>query len=181
MLIAIRPSDGDDKPGGPLGAFRDEQAMSRHRVSPSPILSSHTPQHNYIILHKQLHVQLPELQLPTVHYTDTRPTSNVVCRSGARFKSRPYSTPSIRPARNPKRVIMQWVGIGTHIQRVYVTIPTLRSIFVGYRRYVGQVAQAARRLATGWTARVRSRVSEGWRFFFTPSCPDWPWGPLNLL
>ena len=25
--------------------------------------------------------------------------------------------------------------------------------------------QAARRLATGWTARVRSRVSEYWRFF----------------
>ena len=38
---------------------------------------------------------------------------------------------------------------------------------------VGQVAQAARLLATGWTARVRSRVSEGWRFFFPPSCPDW--------
>ena len=30
-------------------------------------------------------------------------------------------------------------------------------------------------------AQVRSRVSEEWRFFFTPSCPDWPWGPLNLL
>ena len=31
----------------------------------------------------------------------------------------------------------------------------------------GQVAQGARRLTTGWTARVRSRVSEGWRFFFS--------------
>ena len=41
----------------------------------------------------------------------------------------------------------------------------------------GQVAQAARRLATEWTAWVRSRVSEGWRFFFTRSCPDWSWGP----
>ena len=51
----------------------------------------------------------------------------------------------------------------------------------GTRNGVGQVAQVARRLAAGWTARVRSRVSEGWRFFFTPSCPDWPWGPLNLL
>ena len=30
---AIRPSDGDVKPGGPLGAFRGEQAMSRHKVS----------------------------------------------------------------------------------------------------------------------------------------------------
>ena len=48
LLIAIRPSDGDVKPGGPLGAFREEQAMSRHRVSTSPFLSSssHTT-HNY--------------------------------------------------------------------------------------------------------------------------------------
>ena len=28
------------KPGGSLGAFREEQAMSWHRVSPSPFLSS---------------------------------------------------------------------------------------------------------------------------------------------
>ena len=33
-------SDGDVKPGGLLGAFREEQAMIRHRVSPSPFLSS---------------------------------------------------------------------------------------------------------------------------------------------
>ena len=38
--ITIHPSDGDIKPGGPLGAFREEQAMSQHRVSPSPFLSS---------------------------------------------------------------------------------------------------------------------------------------------
>ena len=46
MLIAIRLSDGNVKPGGPLGAFREEKAMSRHRVSPSPFLSSssHTTQ-----------------------------------------------------------------------------------------------------------------------------------------
>ena len=45
----------------------------------------------------------------------------------------------------------------------------------------GQVAQVARRLAAGWTARIRSRVSEGMEIFLTPSCPDWSWGPLNLL
>ena len=45
----------------------------------------------------------------------------------------------------------------------------------------GQVAQAKRRLATCWTARNRSLVPESWRFFFTPSCPDWSWGPLSLL
>ena len=53
LLIAICPSDGDVKPGGPLGAFREEQAMSRHWVSPSPFLSSsssssHTAQSHYI-------------------------------------------------------------------------------------------------------------------------------------
>ena len=49
LLIAIRPSDGDVKNGGPLGAFREKQIMSRHRVSPSPFLSSssHTTQLRY--------------------------------------------------------------------------------------------------------------------------------------
>ena len=48
-LIAIRPSDGNVKPGGHLCAFREEQAMSRHRVSPSPFLSSssHTTRLHY--------------------------------------------------------------------------------------------------------------------------------------
>ena len=50
---------------------------------------------------------------------------------------------------------------------------TSRLFSVVYYEECGQVAQAARRWATGWTARVRSRVSEGWRFFFAPSCPDW--------
>ena len=35
-----------------------------------------------------------------------------------------------------------------------------------------QIAQAARHLATGWTAWVRSRVSEWVEIFFTPSYPD---------
>ena len=46
LLSAIRPSDGDVKPGGPLGAFREEQAMSQHRVSPSPFLSSSSSSHS---------------------------------------------------------------------------------------------------------------------------------------
>ena len=49
LLIAIRPSDGDVKPGGPLGAFREEQAMSRDRVSPSPFLSSSLSRTNTIL------------------------------------------------------------------------------------------------------------------------------------
>ena len=38
----------------------------------------------------------------------------MVCPSGAWFENRPHSTPSICPARNPKLVIVQWLGIGTH-------------------------------------------------------------------
>ena len=45
LLIAIRQSDGDVKPGDPLGAFREEQAMSWHQVSPSPFLSSSSSSH----------------------------------------------------------------------------------------------------------------------------------------
>ena len=47
LLIAIRPSDGDVKPGGPLGAFREEQAMSRHWVFHLlPSFHHHPTQHN---------------------------------------------------------------------------------------------------------------------------------------
>ena len=72
LLIAIRPSDGDIKPGGPLGVFREEQAMSRHRASPSPLLSSssHTTQLHYTYSHLNLNF----LQ----HYTDTLPTRSLI-------------------------------------------------------------------------------------------------------
>ena len=113
LLIEIRPSVGDVKPGGPLGAFREEQATSRHRVSPSPFLSSssHTTRLHYTNSYTYSH---PNPQLPTVHYTDTHLTRNVVCPSGAWIENRPHSTPSIHLEQNPKHEIMQWVGIGTH-------------------------------------------------------------------
>ena len=112
LLIAIRPSDGDVKPGALLGAFREEKAISRHRVSPSPFLPYIIIPHNTITLQKQLHLHSP--QLSPVHYTDTHPTRNVVCPSGAWFENRPYLTPYTRVSWNPKRVMVQWVGIGTH-------------------------------------------------------------------
>ena len=63
LLIAIRPSDEDVKPGGPLGAFREEQAMTRHRVSPSPFLSSSSHNINsYTYSH-------PNLNFLQIHYT----------------------------------------------------------------------------------------------------------------
>ena len=64
LLIAIRPSDGDVKPGGSLGVFREEQAMSRHRVSSSPFLSSssHTTQLHYTSSYTYSHPNLNFLQ-----------------------------------------------------------------------------------------------------------------------
>ena len=70
--------------------------------------------HNTITLHKQLYLQSPKPQLSPVHYTDTHPTRNVVCPSGARFENRPHLTPSSHLVWSPKHVIVQWVGIGTH-------------------------------------------------------------------
>ena len=123
LLIAIRTSDGDIKPGGPTGAFWEEQAMSRHRVSPSPFLSSlsHTTQLHYTNSYTYSHPNLNFLQ----HCTDTLPTHNVVCSSDAWFKNRSHLIPSIRLAQNPKHVIVQWVGIRTDRQtdRLSLTQP----------------------------------------------------------
>ena len=45
----------------------------------------------------------------------------------------------------------------------------------------GHVAQAARCLARGSMARVRSLVSKGVEIFFTPSYTECSWGPLSPL
>ena len=64
LFIEIRPSDGDIKLRGPLGAFQEEQAMSRHRVSPSPFLSSssQTTQLHYTNSYTYSHPNLNFLQ-----------------------------------------------------------------------------------------------------------------------
>ena len=113
-MIVIRPSDGDVKPGGPLDAFREEQAMRRHRVSPSPFLSS---SHNTITLHtnsyKYSHPNLNFLQYTLQILVLHAMWSAQAVRD---WKNRPHLTPSIRLARNPKHVIVQWVGTGTDRQ-----------------------------------------------------------------
>ena len=115
LLTAIRPSDGDVKPGGPLCAFHEEQAMTRHQVSPSPFhsSSSRTPQHNYTTQRATHTVTLTSTFSSTL-YRYSSHTRNVVCPNGAWFENRPHSTPSIRPGRSPRRVIVQWFGIWTH-------------------------------------------------------------------
>ena len=69
LLIAIRKSDGDVESGGPLRAYRQEYAMCRHRVSPSPFTSSssshiqHTLQNNYIYNHPNLTIFSTQIQI----------------------------------------------------------------------------------------------------------------------
>ena len=64
LFIAIRPSDGEVKPVGPLGSFREQQAMSWQRVSLSPFLSpsSHTAQLHYTSIYTYSHPNLNFLQ-----------------------------------------------------------------------------------------------------------------------
>ena len=64
LLIAMRTSDGNVKPGGTLDAFREGQATSRYRVSLSPFLSSssHTTQLHYTNSYTYSHPNLNFLQ-----------------------------------------------------------------------------------------------------------------------
>ena len=121
LLITIRPSHGDVKPGSPLGAFREELGMNQHRVSPYPFLSSSSPtQYNYTT-HT---VTLTSTSYSTLFRYCIHSTRNVVCPSGAWFENRSHSTSSIRLAQNPKHVIMQWVGIATHTHTLLSIYPT---------------------------------------------------------
>ena len=111
--------DSDSSVGWGRLAWRPPWSFSRRAgYEPAPGFTFSLPviiiPHNTITLHKQLHIQSSYPQLPPIHYTDTRPTRNVVCPSGAWIENRPHSTPSIRLARNPKQVIVLWVGIRTH-------------------------------------------------------------------
>ena len=107
------PSDGDVKPGGPLGTFREEQVMSRHRVSPSPFLlsSSHTTQLQYTNSYTYSHTNLNFLQ-----YTIQILVPHVMWSPQAVHELKIDHTKRHLSALrgNRKHVIVQWVGIRTH-------------------------------------------------------------------
>ena len=97
-----------------------------------------------------------QAQLYTVHYTDTRSTRNVICPSGAWLENWPHSTPSICLARNPKHVIMQWVGIETnkHYVRNQAAVSVLASQWISPQKeieadYIG-AKNGARFSETDW-------------------------------
>ena len=74
----------------------------------------HPTQHNNIT-HTVTLTGILTSKLPPVNNTDAHLTRNVVCPSGSWFENRPHLTPSIHLAWNAKHVIVQSVGIGTHI------------------------------------------------------------------
>ena len=113
LLIAIRPSYGDVKPGGPLVLFEKSRLWAGTGFRVLPSFHHHLTQHNYTTQTATRTVTLTS----TSYYTNTRPTCNVVCLSGAWFENRPHSMPSISHVRNPKCVTVQWVGIGTNKQK----------------------------------------------------------------
>ena len=109
LLIAIRPYDGDVSP---LGAFREEQAMSQHRVSPSPFLSSssHTTQLHY-----------------TNSYTDNHPNLNFL----------PYTIQTLVPHVMWSAQAVRELKID-HTQRHLSTLRGCLNIFTLYLQHYSQ-------------------------------------------
>ena len=66
-----------------------------------------------------------------------------------------------------------WVYVSPNISGLPSLKPLLQIFMPHLFQLMGQVAQAARRLATDRMARVRFWMMEGWRLFFTP-CPTGP-------
>ena len=112
LLIAIRPSDEDVKPGGLFGAFLEEQAMSRHRFSPSPLLSSssHTTQLHYTNSYTYSHPNLNFLQ-----YTTQILVPHVMWSAQAVLELKiDHTQRHLSALRETRSMQVQWVGIGTH-------------------------------------------------------------------
>ena len=94
----------------PLVLFEKSRLWAGTGFHLLPSFHHHPTQHN----NTTQTVTLTVILTSTIHYTDTHPIRNVVCPSGAWFENRPHLMPSIHLAWNPKHVIVQWVGIGTH-------------------------------------------------------------------
>ena len=120
-----------DSDSSVVGALQEEQAMSWHRVSPSPFLSlsPHTTQlhytNSYTYNHPNLNFLLYTIQILVPHVMWS---AQAVCDSKT-----DHTKPFIRLARNAKRVIVQWVGIGTH---------TIQSILEWMVRFHGVMRNA---------------------------------------
>ena len=97
----------------PLVLFEKSRLWAGTEFHLLPSFHHHPAQHNYTTQTVTHTVTLTSTSYNTVQL-DTLHTRNVVCPSGAWFENRPHLTPSIHLAWNPKRIIVQCVGIGTH-------------------------------------------------------------------
>ena len=114
LLIAIHNQMGTLSLAAPLVRFEKSRlwAGTAFHLLPSFHNHHHPTLHNITTQTVTYRVTLTSASSSVlVHYTDTRPTRNVVCPSGVWFENRPYWTPFIHLAWNPKRIIVQWVGI----------------------------------------------------------------------
>ena len=114
----------------PLVLFEKSRLWAGTGFHLLPSFHHHPTQHNYTTQ-------------TVTHITDTHPTCNVVCPSGAWLENKPHSTPSIRLGRNPKHVIVQWVGIGTHTHTLLKIIICIKlemcfSIQIAYTVRMGE-------------------------------------------
>ena len=105
----------------PLVLFKKSRLWAGTRFHLLPFFHHHPTQHNYIT-QTVTHTVILTSTFSSTHYTDTRPTRNVVCPSGVWIENKPHSTSSICLARNPKHVIVQWVGIGTNIHTLFASL-----------------------------------------------------------
>ena len=92
----------------PLELFEKSRLWTGTGFHFLPSFHHHPSQHNYTTHTVTL------TSTCYVHYTDTHPTCNVVCPSGAWFKNRLHSKPFVCLARNPKCIMVQRVSIGTY-------------------------------------------------------------------
>ena len=96
----------------PLVLFEKSRLWAGTGFHLLPSFHHHPTQHNNTTQTVTLSVTLTSTFSSTLYIT--LPTRNVVCPSSAWFENRPHLTPFICLAWNPKRVIVQWVGIDTH-------------------------------------------------------------------
>ena len=106
----------------PLVLFEKKRLRAGIGFHLLPSFHHHPTQHNYTTQTVTHTVTLISTSYSRLHYKETRPICNVVCPSGAWLENRPHLTPSIRLTRNPKHVIVQWVGIGKDRQNLIAVL-----------------------------------------------------------
>ena len=115
----------------PLVLFEKSRLWAGTGFHLLPSFHHHPTQHNYITQTVTHRVTLT-LTSNIIHYTDTRPTRNVVCPSGAWLKNRPHSKPCppcVEPEARNSAVGWHW---NTHTHTHTHTHTYINISFVSY-------------------------------------------------